>query len=48
MRWYGTGLPTTVFVERKTHRESWAGEISVKERFTVNEDQVYNYFREFF
>ena len=23
MRWYGDGEPRTVFVERKTHRESW-------------------------
>ena len=29
-RWYGTGTPELVFVERKTHRESWAGEVSVK------------------
>jgi len=40
MRWYGTSTPETVFVERKTHRESWAGEVSVKERFIVNETQV--------
>jgi SPX domain protein involved in polyphosphate accumulation len=40
MRWYGTSIPETVFVERKTHRESWAGEVSVKERFIVKEDQV--------
>ena len=39
-RWYGTGLPKKVFVERKTHRESWCGDISVKERFMVDEDQV--------
>lgn len=39
-RWYGTGTPETVFVERKTHRESWAGELSVKERFIINEKQV--------
>jgi SPX domain protein involved in polyphosphate accumulation/uncharacterized membrane protein YidH (DUF202 family) len=39
-RWYGTGLPTKVFIERKTHREAWAGDISVKERFVVDEDQV--------
>jgi SPX domain protein involved in polyphosphate accumulation/uncharacterized membrane protein YidH (DUF202 family) len=39
-RWYGTGTPETVFVERKTHRESWAGEVSVKERFIINEKQV--------
>jgi hypothetical protein len=40
MRWYGTGIPELVFVERKTHRESWCGEVSVKERFTVPENQV--------
>lgn len=39
-RWYGTGTPELVFVERKTHRESWAGEVSVKERFTIKENQV--------
>ncbi|RYH21545.1 VTC domain-containing protein [archaeon] len=39
-RWYGTGTPDVVFVERKTHRDSWAGEVSVKERFTIREDQV--------
>jgi hypothetical protein len=40
MRWYGTSTPETVFVERKTHRDSWAGEVSVKERFIVNEKLV--------
>jgi len=39
-RWYGTGAPRTVFVERKTHRDSWAGELSVKERFVIKDDQV--------
>jgi SPX domain protein involved in polyphosphate accumulation len=29
-----------VFVERKTHRESWAGEVSVKERFIIPESKV--------
>lgn len=42
MRWYGTGTPETVFVERKTHRESWTGEVSVKERFIISEEQVLN------
>jgi SPX domain protein involved in polyphosphate accumulation len=36
LRWYGAGEPTTVFVERKTHREKWMGEASVKERFIVS------------
>lgn len=40
MRWYSTAKPETVFVERKTHRESWAGDVSVKERFIVPESEV--------
>jgi SPX domain protein involved in polyphosphate accumulation len=36
LRWYGPGDPTTVFVERKTHNDSWTGEVSVKERFIVS------------
>ena len=43
-RWYGDGDPTAqnlpVFVERKTHKESWKGEMSVKERFALKPDQV--------
>lgn len=35
-RWYGSGDPNLVFVERKTHNEKWTGEASVKERFTVS------------
>jgi hypothetical protein len=38
-RWYGSE-PGLVFVERKTHRESWTGQLSVKERFAIREDQV--------
>jgi SPX domain protein involved in polyphosphate accumulation len=34
-RWYGTNEPTLVFVERKTHRDHWTGEMSAKERFLV-------------
>jgi SPX domain protein involved in polyphosphate accumulation len=45
MRWYGSSIPKTVFVERKTHRESWMGEISVKERFVVQENQVLDLIR---
>ena len=37
---YGTGEPELVFVERKTHRDSWTGEVSVKERFTITPDEV--------
>lgn len=40
MRWYSSAKPETVFVERKTHRESWAGDVSVKERFIVPEAEV--------
>jgi SPX domain protein involved in polyphosphate accumulation len=36
LRWYGPGDPKTVFVERKTHKEKWTGEASVKERFIVS------------
>ena len=43
-RWYGDKEPpTTCFVERKTHRESWKGEESVKERFTLPEDKMVPY-----
>ena len=36
LRWYGTDPEAgKVFVERKTHRESWTGEESVKERFAL-------------
>ena len=40
LRWYGSGKPETIFVERKTHRDSWTGEVSVKERFIVKESDV--------
>ncbi len=39
LRWYGA-VPKVVFVERKTHREAWAGDISVKERFAIKEWQA--------
>ena len=40
LRWYGTGEPNLVFVERKKHHDGWTGEVSVKERFTVAPDAV--------
>jgi SPX domain protein involved in polyphosphate accumulation len=43
VRWYGPADPRLCFVERKTHRESWKGEKSVKERFTLPEDRVVAY-----
>ena len=39
-RWYGNEDPKVCFVERKTHRESWKGEESVKERFTLPESKM--------
>ena len=40
LRWYGGMETDTIFVERKTHREDWTGEKSVKARFTVKEKNV--------
>lgn len=45
LRWYGTPEPTEVFVERKTHREDWTGEISCKERFTIKSKHVNDYLK---
>eukprot|EP00887_Chlorella_sp_A99_P007158 scaffold2.g7158.t1 len=39
LRWYGPD-PDMVHVERKTHRETWKGEESVKERFTLPASSV--------
>ncbi|WWC62681.1 uncharacterized protein I303_105278 [Kwoniella dejecticola CBS 10117] len=43
MRWYGDVTGITIFVERKTHREDWTGEKSVKERFVIKEDKMNAY-----
>ncbi len=43
MRWYGGMDVKTIFVERKTHREDWTGEKSVKARFPLREDQLNDY-----
>ncbi|TIA92565.1 hypothetical protein E3P81_01319 [Wallemia ichthyophaga] len=40
LRWYGGMDVKQIFVERKTHREDWTGEKSVKARFPVKEDIV--------
>eukprot|EP01024_Parvocaulis_polyphysoides_P026125 TRINITY_DN2383_c0_g1_i13.p1 TRINITY_DN2383_c0_g1~~TRINITY_DN2383_c0_g1_i13.p1 ORF type:complete len:750 (-),score=93.88 TRINITY_DN2383_c0_g1_i13:114-2363(-) len=40
LRWYGNDGPKLVFVERKTHKESWKGEESVKERFVLQPEKV--------
>lgn len=40
LRWYGGMGNNTIFVERKTHREDWTGEKSVKARFPIKEKNV--------
>ncbi|KAG8912511.1 vacuolar transporter chaperone, partial [Tulasnella sp. 417] len=40
LRWYGDMGVKTIFVERKTHREDWTGEKSVKARFPIKEHNV--------
>ncbi|RDA88143.1 hypothetical protein CP532_6781 [Ophiocordyceps camponoti-leonardi (nom. inval.)] len=40
LRWYGGMQTETIFVERKTHREDWTGEKSVKARFSLKEKNV--------
>jgi SPX domain protein involved in polyphosphate accumulation len=36
---------TEIFVEQKTHREDWTGEISVKERFSIKEKNVNDFLK---
>lgn len=43
LRWYGGMDTETIFVERKTHREDWTGEKSVKARFSLKEKKVNDY-----
>ncbi|WFD48501.1 vacuolar transporter chaperone [Malassezia furfur] len=45
LRWYGGMDNKTIFVERKTHREDWTGEKSVKARFPIKEEQVNAFMR---
>lgn len=45
LRWYGGMQTETIFVERKTHREDWTGEKSVKARFSLKEKNVNAYMR---
>lgn len=40
LRWYGGMKSEQIFVERKTHREDWTGEKSVKARFVLKEKKV--------
>jgi hypothetical protein len=43
LRWYGGMQTETIFIERKTHREDWTGEKSVKARFSLKEKNVNPY-----
>ncbi|RIA98427.1 VTC domain-containing protein [Glomus cerebriforme] len=45
LRWYGGMDVNEIFVERKTHREDWTGEKSVKARFQLKEKEVNKYLR---
>ncbi|CAK7230870.1 vacuolar transporter chaperone [Sporothrix bragantina] len=45
LRWYGGMRSETIFVERKTHREDWTGEKSVKARFSLKEKNVNAYLK---
>lgn len=45
LRWYGGMDVDTIFVERKTHREDWTGEKSVKARFPLKEKNVNAFMR---
>ncbi|CAG9938089.1 unnamed protein product [Clonostachys rosea f. rosea IK726] len=45
LRWYGGMQNDTIFVERKTHREDWTGEKSVKARFSMKEKNVNAYMK---
>ncbi|KIY69113.1 SPX-domain-containing protein [Cylindrobasidium torrendii FP15055 ss-10] len=45
LRWYGDVDTRTIFVERKTHREDWTGEKSVKARFPIKEHLVNAFLR---
>ena len=40
LRWYGSMETETIFLERKTHREDWTGEKSVKARFSLKEKNM--------
>lgn len=45
LRWYGGMASDTIFLERKTHREDWTGEKSVKARFSLKERHVNDFLR---
>ncbi|KAJ3093222.1 vacuolar transporter chaperone [Quaeritorhiza haematococci] len=45
LRWYGTMDQQEIFIERKTHREDWTGESSVKQRFPIKEKYVNDFLK---
>lgn len=46
LRWYEDAEPVkAVFMERKTHHDSWTGDVSVKERFILKPAQVMPFLR---
>lgn len=45
LRWYGGMSSDTIFVERKTHREDWTGEKSVKARFALKERHINDFMK---
>lgn len=45
LRWYGGMDVDQIFVERKTHREDWTGEKSVKARFPIKEKHVNDFLK---
>lgn len=45
LRWYGGMEQEKIYVERKTHREDWTGEKSVKARFEIKEKLVNDYMK---
>lgn len=42
LRWYGSTESEEIFPERKTHREDWTGETSVKERVPIVKEKYVN------
>jgi len=45
IRWYGNMEVDNMFIERKTHREDWTGEKSVKARFPMKESKVNDFLK---
>lgn len=45
IRWYGNMEVDNMFIERKTHREDWTGEKSVKARFPMKESKINDFLR---